>query len=129
MTTQRRVILKVLKNTDIHPTADWVYQEVRKELPKVSLGTIYRNLGTLAEAGEILELNYSNSQSRYDGNPNPHYHFRCQSCGRVYDLPLPYRPEMDKEASSTCQHKITGHRLEFYGICHYCRRANSEKSQ
>ena len=74
-TKQRGAILRVLRNTDTHPTADWVYQEVRKEMPHVSLGTIYRNLKTLVEMGEVQELCYGSSYTRFDGNPHRHYHF------------------------------------------------------
>ena len=65
-TRQREVILEVLRGTDCHPTADWVYQEVRKEMPHVSLGTIYRNLKTLSEHGEIQELAFGSTHSRFD---------------------------------------------------------------
>ena len=68
-TKQRELILKTLRSTDTHPTADWIYEQVKKEMPNISLGTVYRNLGILKESGEILELNYGSKYSRYDGNP------------------------------------------------------------
>lgn len=89
-------------------------------IPNVSLGTIYRNLGLLKQSGAILELTYANTQSRYDGNPEPHYHFTCQECGRVYDLPLPLQPELDKAAEKISNHQVDFHRLEFFGICQEC---------
>jgi Fur family peroxide stress response transcriptional regulator len=88
MTKQRKTILDVLKNTTSHPTADWIYEQVKKEIPNVSLGTIYRNLNLLAEMNKITVINYANDQSHYDGNTEVHYHFRCNNCQRVYDLHL-----------------------------------------
>ncbi|MGI6037568.1 MAG: Fur family transcriptional regulator [Limnochordia bacterium] len=114
------MILKVLRSTDTHPTADWIYQQVRESLPNISLGTVYRNLRTLVENGEILELSYGSTFSRFDGNPENHYHFTCEKCGNVYDLDLPVRKELD-EAVEKLGMKVQSHRLEFYGICHNCQ--------
>lgn len=121
MTEQRRLILQVLRSTTSHPTADWVYEHVRAKLPRVSLGTIYRNLRALVEIGEALELDFGSGQDRFDGNPEPHYHFRCQKCGRVFDLPLPQKPGLEAEAAKLFPGKILGHRLEFFGYCPDCQ--------
>ncbi len=69
MTKQRKIILDVLKNTTSHPTADWIYDQVREVLPNISLGTVYRNLKVLKEMGEIMELDFGSTYSRFDGNP------------------------------------------------------------
>jgi len=119
-TKQREVILSVLRGTDTHPTADWVYQEVRKELPNISLGTIYRNLRILVESGQALELSFSSDCSRFDGNPENHYHFACTECGNVYDIDMPLVQGLDAEAEKASGHKVMFHRLEFYGICQAC---------
>lgn len=120
-TKQREVILKVLRSTKCHPTADWIYQEVRKEIPNISLGTVYRNLRGLIELGEILELNYGSTYSRFDGNPEPHYHFVCLDCGQVCDLDMSVMHDLDKIAAADSGFVVTGHRLEFYGYCSECR--------
>ena len=86
MTKQRKQILEVLKNTNTHPTADEIYEEVKKEIPNISLGTVYRNLNVLSEMDEIMILDYGSSYSRFDGNPKNHYHFKCEQCGKVFDL-------------------------------------------
>lgn len=125
MTEQRRLILEVLRSTDCHPTADWVYEHVRAKLPTISLGTIYRNLRALAAMGMALELDFGSGQDRFDGNPEPHYHFRCQDCGRLFDLPLALRPNLDAEAAKRFPGRILGHRLEFYGQCADCQREQS----
>jgi len=85
-TKQRDLILKVLRSTDTHPTADWIYEQVKKEMPNISLGTVYRNLGKLAKSGEITELSFGSKYSRFDGNADDHYHFICTSCEKVIDI-------------------------------------------
>ncbi len=123
-TKQREVILSVLRSTHTHPTADWVYQEVRKEMPNVSLGTIYRNLKTLTEMGEALELSYGSTYSRFDGFADNHYHFVCEECGDVTDLDLPVQDSLEKSVGDSIGAEITHHRLEFYGVCGHCRAQN-----
>ena len=118
---QREVILNVLKGTRSHPTADWIYQEVRKSLPRISLGTVYRNLSILKDRGDIFELHYGDGQSRFDGNPENHYHFNCHHCGTVYDVEGPLRTDMDTDLSEKFGYFVTFHRVEFYGICNKCK--------
>ena len=123
-TKQREVILSVLRGTDTHPSADWVYQEVRKVLPNISLGTIYRNLRILVESGEALELDLGSTSSRFDGNPKNHYHFVCEQCGNVYDLAMPVDYEIDRKAQEASGHKVSSHRLECHGVCRKCNLDN-----
>lgn len=124
-TKQREAILEALRNTDVHPTADWVYQEVRKEMPHVSLGTIYRNLKTLTEMGEIQELCFGSTYTRFDGNPDDHYHFVCEDCGLILDLELELMPELDDQVTQEIGCQVTSHRLEFYGKCSECLKKSS----
>ena len=84
MTRQRRVILQELQKVTTHPTADQVYDMVRKKLPRISLATVYRNLDLLAQDGLISKLD-GGAQLRFDGNPADHYHIRCTRCQRVDD--------------------------------------------
>lgn len=121
MTKQRQAILNVLRNTDTHPTADWIYEQVRKTIPNISLGTIYRNLGILREMGEIMELNFGSTYSRYDGNPHNHYHFCCSQCGQVLDLDMALFAELSNYINENTDHLVHHHRLEFYGICNQCK--------
>lgn len=121
-TKQRDLILKVLKSTDTHPTADWIYEQVKKEMPNISLGTVYRNLSILKEAGEILELNCGSKFSRFDGNPENHYHFVCTQCGKVSDVKgCSVNKELDSEVSKKNNVQVFFHRTEFYGLCSDCR--------
>ena len=89
MTHQRQVILEAVKNTKGHPTADAIYEKVRKILPRVSMGTVYRNLNSLAKSGDIRQLDIADGTSRFDGNTDNHYHFRCEECGHIFDLDEP----------------------------------------
>ncbi|MCL4425796.1 MAG: transcriptional repressor [Firmicutes bacterium] len=127
-TRQRDAILKVLRSTKCHPTADWIYDQTRKVIPNISLGTVYRNLNILREMGEIMELNYGPDLSRYDGNPVNHYHFFCQSCGRVYDLEFPSQKGLDEAAEKSTGFQVLGHRLEFYGLCQECLARDKDKT-
>ncbi|WP_350342751.1 transcriptional repressor [Proteinivorax tanatarense] len=128
MTKQRKKILETLQSTTCHPTADWIYNEVKKEMPTISLGTVYRNLNVLKEQGKILELNYGSTFSRYDGNPKNHYHFTCRTCQKVYDVDIPLQDELDKEISSVNGHKVKEHRIEFYGVCKECLKEEGKKT-
>ena len=128
MTKQKKVILEVLKNTTSHPTADWVYEQAKKQIPDISLGTVYRNLNVLRDMGEIMELNYGSSQSRFDGNPKEHYHFTCENCSRVYDIDFPVQREMNDLVERKNGHRVDYHRLEFYGECKDCRKGSYIKA-
>ena len=120
-TKQREAILNVLHGANSHPTADWVYDEVRKVIPNISKGTVYRNLKILREDGKISELNLSGTVSRYEGNQKNHYHFRCEKCGRVFDLDEPVNNELDEKISKRTGFKVSYHQLEFRGLCKDCQ--------
>lgn len=117
----RDAILEALMGTKSHPTASWIYQEVRKSIPKISLGTVYRNLRLLSGKGDILELHYGDGQSRFDGTSENHYHFTCQVCGTVFDVEEPLKKDMEKDLSDKLGFIINHHRVEFYGICKDCQ--------
>jgi Fur family peroxide stress response transcriptional regulator len=121
-TKQREAILKVLRSTTSHPAADWIYSEVRKEIPDISLGTVYRNLKLLRECREILEIDLGSTSSRFNGNPANHYHFRCEKCGRVFDIDEPVDEEINEKISRKTGFKISHHWLEFRGLCKVCQK-------
>ncbi len=122
MTKQRKKILEVLRSTTSHPTADWIYEQVKKDIPNISLGTVYRNLKVLKEMGEIMELCYGSSYSRFDGNPVNHYHFTCLECGRVMDVDVDIAEKLNKEAADAVDGEIEYHRTEFFGYCDKCSK-------
>lgn len=121
MTRQRQLILDELRRTKTHPTAGELYVMVRKRLPNISLGTIYRNLEQLARNGEVRKLGGATKEARFDGDLSDHYHVRCSKCGRVVDFNEP--PEIAiSQAPAECRGwRIDRHRIEFVGLCPECR--------
>jgi Fur family ferric uptake transcriptional regulator len=124
MTRQRKVILEEIRKTDSHPTADELYQRVRQRLPHVSLGTIYRNLETLAASGLIQKLEMGGSQKRFDGNLAAHHHVSCTACGHVTDVHIEPADGMDYSVLDAKGYDIAGHRVEFIGLCPECRESS-----
>ncbi len=118
---QRETVLEVVRSTMDHPTADWVYRQARRRLPRISLGTVYRNLERLAAEGLIRELRLAGDATRYDGNTGRHHHIRCQGCGRVRDLPLSVDTRVEELAGQAMNYQILGHTLEVQGLCPSCR--------
>jgi len=126
MTPQRRVILEELRRANDHPGADEIYQRVRKRLPRVSLGTVYRNLDILCELGEVQRLELSSAMKRYDGIPKKHYHIRCICCERVDDAPIAPLNALEDDLYGTTVFEIIGHNLEFTGLCPQCSKQRSQ---
>jgi len=117
---QKEAILKLVKGTTSHPTADWVYEQVRRKMPNISLGTVYRNLKLLQQEGKILELDLAGGLSRFDGNARSHPHFRCKQCGCIFDVDEPVDREIDERIAQKTGFNISYHRLEFRGLCKDC---------
>lgn len=117
---QREAMLSVLRNTKTHPTANEIYEKMRESDPKISRGTVYRNLALLSNRGAILRIDTVHDSVHYDGDTQPHYHFVCNSCGAVYDLfvePI----DMDKTVEDNIGASVDSHSLIFYGECKECR--------
>jgi Fur family ferric uptake transcriptional regulator len=125
MTHQRQVILEEIKRNDFHPTADEIYEMVRKRLPRISLGTIYRNLDVLASQGIIQKVETEGTQKRFDGNPLPHYHIRCIQCGALEDVQIDSLPSAKDVLHNPKGYEIYGFKLEFFGVCPECRELPS----
>jgi Fur family transcriptional regulator, peroxide stress response regulator len=122
LTTQRQIILEELAKVTSHPTANEIYDMVRRRLPRIGLGTVYRNLELMAESGLILKLEVGGTQKRFDATVNPHYHIRCIECGKVDDIEIPLQQHINDVASDACDYHILGHHIEFSGICDDCSR-------
>ena len=120
MTQQRKVILEELRKVDSHPSADEIYDIVRHRLPRISLGTVYRNLEVLSELGEIQKLGLSGSLKRFDWDTKKHYHIRCVRCNRVADAPIAPLNQLENELYGATVFEIIGHNLEFTGLCPKC---------
>ena len=118
---QRQVILEELQRTTAHPTAVGLYEIVRGRLPKISLGTVYRNLDLLTRTGIIQKLEFGGEEARFDGNPARHHHVRCVKCGCVDDIhgpPLDLLGGIKNDFNGYC---VLGHRIEFFGVCPQCQ--------
>lgn len=120
MTNQRRVILEELRGLKTHPTADEIYSLVKVRVPRISLGTVYRNLEFLSESGEILKLDTLGGVRRYDGFTHPHMHVRCMCCGRVADVEGCGEFMPRPESAHAEGFSISSVRVEFDGLCDSC---------
>ncbi len=120
LTTQRQIILEELSKVTSHPTANEVYDMVRKRLPRIGLGTVYRNLELMAENGIILKLEVGGTQKRFDATTDPHYHIRCIRCDRVDDIDIEVQHAINNAAAAASNYTILGHHIEFTGICEKC---------
>lgn len=126
MTRQRRMILDALRSVDTHPSADQIYEMVRKRLPRVSLGTVYRNLELLHKAGLIQKLD-GNTCKHYDGDTARHCHFRCEGCDQVIDISTQVRVNESEVAAEIPGFKLDGYRVDFFGLCPVCRTKATHK--
>lgn len=117
-TKQLDVIWDAVKNETSHPTADQIYEKVRKDLPNISLGTVYRNLQKLVRLGKLQVLSVARSQ-HFDPLVQHHQHFICEQCNHVYDVfadtPRIVPPELHREGF-----RVTSQQLAFYGTCTDC---------
>jgi Fe2+ or Zn2+ uptake regulation protein len=123
MTSQRLKIIEYLRGVKTHPTAEVVYRAVKKDLPAITLSTVYRNLHLLADNGQILRFNINN-EYRFDYDTGIHQHFVCEECGRVFDV-------HDKNICEYAMEKIRSDmfnpksvRVIFYGTCKDCGKAS-----
>ncbi len=116
---QRETILNVLRSTTSHPNAQWVYENVKKVIPNVSLATVYRNLNLLAQSGEIMRLAGDFAEDRFDGNAKNHAHFVCKCCGRVLDTDVD--GDLKLRILTAIPMKADDFSLIFTGVCDDCR--------
>ena len=117
---QRNRILELLRSTDNHPTADWIYEQLKKEFPKLSLGTVYRNLSTLIDQGLVKKIHFGSTFDRFEANTQPHYHLVCESCGKILDFDMAIYDDLNEQAMQLTTFKINYHKLEFFGTCKEC---------
>ncbi|WP_018131722.1 Fur family transcriptional regulator [Effusibacillus pohliae] len=128
LTPQRQWILRYLKETHDHPTAEQVHHAVSKALGGISLATVYNTLHTLTKLGVIRELSYGDGSSRFDGNETEHAHLVCERCGSVTDVESPGIANIWPPGAGRTGFEIRSYRLEFYGLCEACRVAEQQPS-
>ncbi len=127
-TKQRKKILQAVQARHDHPTAEQIFEEVHQKEPKISQGTVYRNLNCLAEEGKLCHVRVPGAD-RYDLRTDLHYHIFCVKCKNVIDAPFSYKKGLDEDIMLQSGYDILRHRLIFEGICPECREETSyEKS-
>ncbi len=118
---QRTRILELLRSTGKHPTAAWLYENLKSEFKNLSMGTVYRNLNILVEQGLAKKIGFGSTFDRYEANTDRHYHLICRNCGRIIDLEYPFDLDLDKKVETKTKFKIEDHQIQFYGLCNECR--------
>ena len=124
------MILEELRLCRNHPSADELYLRVRERLPRISLGTVYRNLELMASQGIISRFDASSGQKRFDPIAEQHCHFRCTACGKIEDIPFATEfPRLDPNHPWVRKRKIQGARPEYFGLCPDCIGTDKEDEQ
>jgi len=123
ITPQRLAILKILSVSDGHPSVERIFEQVKADFPTTSLATLYKTVTLLKQLNEVLELGFSGSGNRYDGNrPYPHPHVICTVCGNIVDPEPDAAQNITKDIAKETGYFITNHRLDFFGICPECQK-------
>lgn len=123
---KRDAILQCLRNTTCHPTAEWVYNRLKPEIPDLSLGTVYRNLAAFKQDGVIDSVGTVGGLERFDARTDPHSHFVCGRCGSVIDVDGIDLPDaLLEQTRDALGVQVGGYRLNFYGYCQMCKTKNS----
>ncbi|MBF0389396.1 MAG: transcriptional repressor [Desulfamplus sp.] len=122
ITPQRIAIVKILADSQGHPSVENIYEHLKNDFPTMSLATVYRTVLLVKSLGEVLELGFPDGSNRYDANrPYPHPHVICVKCGKVIDPDISGLKDMQKEIAEETGFEILTHRLDFFGICSDCK--------
>ncbi len=118
---KREAILQLIRQTDTHPTAEWVFQQLKPKFPDLSLGTVYRNLAEFRQEGTLISVGVVNGQERFDAETGPHTHFICNCCGAVKDIhQLMVPEELAQRLTENAGVRVDHYQLTFQGICESC---------
>jgi len=118
-TAQKSFIFGYLKSVKNHPTAEIVYNNVKKRLPTISQGTVYRVLNNFKAVGQIQAID-TKDNVHYDADISDHAHFICEKCGKVYDVYDECSHCGILRKRKTKVGKINSYKINFYGICRKC---------
>lgn len=121
---QRDLLLKVLQENVVHPTADFLYNKIKEMDPNMSLATVYRNLNLLADNGLIKRINGLDGVTHFDHHTHNHYHFICSKCNKVYDVPYDIAPELADKVLARTGLMVESYDISFKGICPDCKKVN-----
>ena len=124
---KREAILDCLRGTTSHPSADWVFARLKPQIPDLSLGTVYRNLGQFKEQGKIISVGVVNGLERFDARVEPHVHFICETCHAVMDLDSIKVPEsIVRQAEAEASVHVTGCTINLSGVCRDCQNQETK---
>lgn len=118
---QKQIILDALNRLD-HPTAQEVLEEVQKQYPRISRGTVYRNLNLLVEEETLVRLFFPDSPDRFDTETHPHNHVHCMQCGKIFNLKPDSMGEIDRQIERDTGFTIEKHSISFQGVCPWCQQ-------
>lgn len=124
---QKEIILRALDELCVHPTADALYQYIHQEHTDIGVATVYRNLNRFTEKGIIRKIIGLDGASHFDSCVEPHYHFICSCCGKIYDIPLNISADLIAKAEEFTDCKITSMDITFRGLCRECEDKHSGK--
>ena len=122
LTSQRAAVYDYLSRVNHHPTAEEIFLQIKGELPKISLATVYKNLEALAACGAITKLGYGDASARYDVRTDRHYHARCLGCGCIWDVEAGAGAAALERVKPQMGFKVEDYRLEILGRCRDCSR-------
>jgi Fur family peroxide stress response transcriptional regulator len=122
ITPQRLAVLRILAESEGHPSVENIFRQVKPIFPTTSLATIYKTVNLLKKIGEVVELDFSEESNRYDGNkPYPHPHLICTKCKTIMDPDMATVEDLSKELAKKTGYEILNHRLDFFGVCPRCQ--------
>jgi Fur family peroxide stress response transcriptional regulator len=122
LTPQRLAIIRILSESETHPSVEDIYNKLKRRFPGISQATVYRNILLMKSLGEVIEIGFASGSSRYDGRkPYPHPHIVCLKCNKIIDPELDTLNDMTKEITEESGFEIVTYRLDFFGICLECR--------
>jgi Fur family peroxide stress response transcriptional regulator len=120
---KRDEILKLIRSTGSHPSARWVYEQLKPVFPRLSLGTVYRNIKTCREEGELVSVGVVEGEERFDGRVQPHPHFICSRCGKIIDIGGDTNETIGIPGAMFPDLYVDHRKTVFYGFCGECRQA------
>lgn len=117
---QRDTILQILKENVVHPTAEYLYGILKEKNTGISLATLYRNLNQLADNGIIKKIDGLETSSHFDHNTHEHFHFICDECKKVFDVPVCVAPDVVQKTEQETGFIVKGYDIALHGICSEC---------
>ena len=120
---KRDAILNCIRQSRVHPSAEWIYAQLKPEHPDLSLGTVYRNLALFRESGEVVCVATVRGADRLDACTGPHAHFICEQCGAVLDVDVP-QDDLRSDLETRYGVRVRRSELLFRGVCSACRETS-----